>query len=598
MTLFSCAMSSDGVAFSHKGNSTAVIATACSQFPCSYYKNNFSGAAWLADITHFPTSLFQLSPQNTSGYSGTPSPNTLAGAAHAAGIPLFLGLFGWPQSFGADNGELAKAKAAGEYVIGSSAVDYQSTTSAQSVQSVLSLTTTDGAALNLLGYQGGDEPVCSGTMQGPDLVNVPTMVSTVHGYDATRLVFDNFLVDHGTLLPNYPSQTNCPTDFTNAGNALNVLSFDLYPMVNPYYQGTFSGSGGCAQAAHVEATDNISSPNDCIWAQGLGVQHLVSLWPNTPVWAFVDAGGDALASGGANVVAAQTTSGLKTVSNLSGSVNLHNSTVVFTSSWVNLNLTASGCIPANDNIDSVSGGIITLHTAATGNCSTNGSGTNTFTISGGTNDDCSVSLNFCVANGNEYRATSVQVNAEVWETIIAGGYGVEYFCDDNTSFSFCMGDPAGGAAATAALANITYIQTVLNTYAPEILQPHDGLVSMQKEDLTTLTTQTQGILTMATGTAACPGRAVANAYNGAEYLFVMTDRRSTSATNCGASTGATFTFTLTGKTGVATVIYDSNSQYDAANDTTNATHTLTTNAFTDTLGDQGDSYRVKIYKIQ
>ena len=116
---------------------------------------------------------------------------------------------------------------------------------------------------------------------------------------------------------------------------------------------------------------------------------------------------------------------------------------------------------------------------------------------------------------------------------------------------------------------------------------------MQAVNFTVSTSCTNGTLTMATSTSAVPGLAMLKQpVAGISYLFAQSDRRS--------ATGASMTFTATGLAGkVATVVYDSNSQYDNANNNVGATFTLNGSAqFSDTFGAHADSYQVRIYKIQ
>jgi hypothetical protein len=80
--------------------------------------------------------------------------------------------------------------------------------------------------------------------------------------------------------------------------------------------------------------------------------------------------------------------------------------------------------------------------------------------------------------------------------------------------------------------------------------------------------------------------------NGVTYVLAQSDRRS--------PTGAAFTFTLQGLAGrTATVIYDSDSQYDPANSIQGNQIQLTGTAqFSDTFGAHNDHYQVKIYSIE
>ncbi|PWU15115.1 MAG: hypothetical protein C5B49_12250 [Bdellovibrio sp.] len=97
---------------------------------------------------------------------------------------------------------------------------------------------------------------------------------------------------------------------------------------------------------------------------------------------------------------------------------------------------------------------------------------------------------------------------------------------------------------------------------------------------------------MTTSNAAVPGMALVKQLNGVTYLFAESNRRS--------SSGAAFTFTLTGLAGkTATVVYDSNAHYDSANSAAGETFNLNSSSqFSDTFGANNDHYQVKIYAIQ
>ncbi len=167
--------------------------------------------------------------------------------------------------------------------------------------------------------------------------------------------------------------------------------------------------------------------------------------------------------------------------------------------------------------------------------------TETAYITGGEVNDCVHALNLCVVNGNEYRATEAQVNSEAWAAIINGANGIEWFCHDHLSYSFCLGDSAGGDLAAAVAANLTYIDGSIRQYAPQLNSPSVGICSMQNADLSTSTSCTNGVLTMATDTAGVPGMAMAKTVNGVLYLFAESDRVS--------KDGARFTYTLGGFAG-------------------------------------------------
>jgi hypothetical protein len=100
------------------------------------------------------------------------------------------------------------------------------------------------------------------------------------------------------------------------------------------------------------------------------------------------------------------------------------------------------------------------------------------------------------------------------------------------------------------------------------------------------------MLTISTDNAAVPGSAMVKQLNGITYLFVQSDRRST--------TGANFTYAIAGLAGqTAKIVYDSDSDYDRANSTRGNTLTLSgAGQFTDALGTHSDHYQVKAYQIE
>jgi len=222
------------------------------------------------------------------------------------------------------------------------------------------------------------------------------------------------------------------------------------------------------------------------------------------------------------------------------------------------------------------------------------SGTDELGFSSQNSFTCTPATNTCT-NGSVTiweRAPANLVNAEVWISIINGAVGIEWFCQDSAWGSAgCMGE-GGSAGALAAQANVTYVNSNLKTFAPVLNSTTVGICTMNTGiTYTSYTTScSNGILTMSTGTSTVPGSALVKSYAGATYLIAQPARYGSAA----------FTFTLTGLAGkTATVIYDSNSQYDAAHTTLGATAVLSSSAqFVDTLGANGDNYQVKIYKIQ
>jgi hypothetical protein len=211
---------------------------------------------------------------------------------------------------------------------------------------------------------------------------------------------------------------------------------------------------------------------------------------------------------------------------------------------------------------------------------------------------CNASTNLCTPDNHEYRATPEQVNAEVWMSIINGATGIEYFCDDTnlagqTAYNFCLGATISGegSAAAAIASNLTYIDTTVLSYAPQLNSPVAGFCTMNNGTLYTnyTTSCSKGILTMSTGTSNVPGSAIIKNYNGTLYLFADSDRNGS----------ATMTFTLSGYAGTtAKVVYDSNAQYDPAHSSVGSTFTLNASGqFSDTFGASGHNYQPKIYMI-
>jgi hypothetical protein len=557
-------------------------------FPATYYNAFANASTPLANTSFIPFGVWFQVPTQT-GHSGSYANSAVA--AKAAGINIFFGVnaYNWPTSFGADTtASLPLVKTEGQYII--SGGDPASNTSAHSVASIASLCATDNACGNVIGYSWVDEPPCgSGAGQQG---NVPTEITAVEGFDSTRVIIYNQAgwVPYDTI---FPSLSGCQATAQTALAAPSIVAYDQYPNIAPWY----NNSSYCGAGASVQVTDYNTIPYDCLWVQGMGVQVLVSLsggLGTKAIWPFLDTGTDALGYSSQN----NTFTG--GVSNTSTTLTIPGSSPRFSSNWVGLKVAGTG-IPTNTTISSITDSTHAVMSAA----ATGGSSSETITVTGGvvSTGGCVATSNLCYPNGNEYRSTAVQVNSEVWMAFINGANGILYFCHDETSDQFCLNDTgSGGAAAAAVFANLTYIDTTVTSYAQQLNAVTSGLCSMQNLNGTVSTSCTNGILTYATGTSSCPGSAMSKTYSGATWLFVISDRSSNSSgAGCYVSgSGATFTATLTGLAGkTATVKYDSNSQYDPTNDTTNATHLLNGSAqFTDTLGDHSDSYRVKIYQVQ
>jgi hypothetical protein len=512
----------------------------------------------------FPIAVWYQNP-TVQGHSGAYP--TIAAAAAGEKMNIFIGLGNWPERFGGDSGELEAIKSNNLYAIGGISTPYNSNTSAQSVSSVLSLAKSIGASSNVIGYNAGDEPVCPGTMQ-----QVPAIVSGIQGYDATRIVAYNFtawMVNPQWLTP------TCTAASTAALQAVGFGSFDVYPATNAWVR--YPGS------------DFQSVSQDNLFLQGLTTAALVHDGrAGQPMWVYIESGGDNLGfSGQNNNFSADVTGGSATLTNQSGWSK-------FTPTWVSLTVSGSG-IPANTKIVSITDATHAVMSASATATSANISVA--VTGGAGSHTDCVASANLCVVNGNEYRATQAQVNAQVWMSIINGAVGIEYFCHDSSSDSFCLGDQTGGATAATTQANLTYIDSVVTRQAPILNAPTAGICSMQVLNYTsgaqsTTTSCANGILTMATSQPSVPGMALVKQYGGNTYLFAQSDRRSTA--------GASFAYTLAGLAGkTATITYDSNTRYDRPHTTLGHTFTLNgTGQFSDVLGANNDDYQVKIYRIQ
>jgi hypothetical protein len=524
--------------------------------------------------------------QNPAVTGKTGSYASVGAAAAGMGINVFLGEGNWPESFGADQGELEAAKSNNLYIIGGIYTPYNENTSPQSVASVLALANRIGAQRNVIGYNMGDEPDCAGdNNNGLGFAEIPPAVSQLAAYDNTRIVAFN-----QTFWPMQPYWWGvCGAPALNALQSIGIGSFDYYPLTNAnLISYDYHYPGNLPSHYYAAKSDFLSVSNDTLWVQSVATQALVHNGkPNQPAWAFIEAGGDALASGGYNNFPGGVQSGSATLTNASGWSS-------FTQTWVGLTVSGGG-LPANTKIT----GIIDATHAEISAPATATSAAESITVTGGngSNRDCVASVNLCVVNGNEYRPTPAEVNSEVWMSLIAGANGLEYFCHDATSDWFCMGDVAGGAAAAQTQANLTNIDKHVRRFAPELNSPTVALCSMQVINFSTgiLSTKSScadGMLTMATGNAALPGSAMVKQLNGVTYLFVQSDRRSPA--------GASFTYTLTGLAGkTAKIVYDSDGEYDYRNANHGATFPLNgSGQFSDMLGANNDHYQVKGYVIQ
>jgi len=543
-------------------------------------------AAWVngpwQNPNFFPIAVFWQSPNTTGTYGAYGSQ---AAAAAGEKINIFLGISGelrsgrWPEYFGSDLGELEAIKANNLYLIGGIKTPYLQNISVDSVQSVLALANSIGAQANVIGYETSDEPACTagravsnGYTYPVAMSKVPTIINGVAQFDPTRVVMFN-----ETAWMTAPQNMRCLSTAITALQSTPVGSMDDYNATRPYV----------IFAPDFAKSDFTSTPNDTLFFQGIETQALIHFGrANQPMWTFVESGGDNLgASEANNTMAASIAHGSKIIVNASGRS-------IFTPTWVGLTVSGTG-IPAGARIT----GIVD-NTHAVMSVAAIGTANESVRIKGGVRDsDCVESVNLCVVNGNEYRATPAQVNAEVWMSLINGANGIEYFCHDLTTPAFCLGAKWGGAAALAVQSNLTYVNATVLSYAPVLNSPTVGACSLQQENYvtgarSTTSSCTDGILTLVTTNVAVPGMAMAKQYNGATYLFVQSDRRS--------AIGAIFNMSLAGLSGkTARVVYDSDAHYDPANSTVGSTITLNASGtFADTLGGHGDDYQVKIYQVQ
>jgi hypothetical protein len=531
----------------------------------------------------FPISVFWQSPNQTGTFGAYTSQ---AGAAAGEHINIFQGITGestsglWPEFFGRDLGELEAVKAHNLYLIGGIKTPFLQNTSTDSVASVLTLARAIGAQANVIGYQTADEPGCAagdpvanGYTRPVSMTAVPTIIGGVQQYDPTRVVLLN-----ETAWMISPQFQSCLTDSISALQSTDIGSMDSYTATRAYV----------VFASDFAKSDFYTVPNDTLFFQGLETQALIHFGrQNQPIWTFVEAGGDNYgAAEAANVLQASITSGSNVLVNVSGRS-------VFSPTWVGLTVSGTG-IPAGAKITRfVDRTHAVMSVTATASAAREG-----VRVTGGVqNSDCVASVNLCVVNGNEYRATPVQVNAEVWMSLISGANGIEYFCHDLTTSAFCLGAARGGTAAAVVQSNLTYVNSTVLSYAPVLNSPTLGICSMQHEDYatgarSTTTSCNNGILTLTTTNAAIPGLAMVKQYNGSTYLFVQSDRRS--------ATGAIFKMAVTGTSGKhARVVYDSNDHYDHVHTSVGSSFPIGSSAtFSDTLGANHDDYQVKIYQIQ
>ncbi len=528
----------------------------------------------------FPISVWYQNPVQPGAYYE--SSETLAAATKAIGANIMLGFMGydgspttWPESYGADHGQLALLTSLGIRAVSPLFTDYASSTSPSSVNSVLALIASEpGSGPTVMGYNLGDEPSCS------QAINIPTEVADIKAKDPTRLITYNHLP-----WVIYPQFYNCIATLQAALQATSVASADDYPVINPYTN---------PLTYNFSKSDFNSVSNDTLWRHMLlvaGLRHFAA--PGQPVWAFQDTGNDAMGFAEADgSIRANISSGSTTLTLVpTGGPGWPK----FTSRWIGMGLVGSG-IPPGTIIASVRDeSRIVMNNAAT----LSGANEPVAVVGGVHNSDCIEAVNLCLVNGNEYRATAAEVAAEAWGTVITGGNGIEWFPQDLYGDAWALGDQSvhDAAAAREKAANLAYIDKSIENYAAIINDTTVGICSMQSENYVTGVDSvsshcSQGILTMATADNKVPGLALAKTHSGALYLFVQSDRRSVN--------GANFTFTLSGLGGqMATVVYDSDQRYDPTHSSVGKTFPLNGAAqFQDDFGAYGDSYQVKIYLVQ
>lgn len=486
---------------------------------CSFAQSNAYSqwANYPQDPNFFPIAIWLQGPDGgtNSGFVGGYANN--AAAAKGLKINTWLAIDGgnggggWPRAFGQDCGastcgQFALLVSNGIYVIPN--VDYMSNTSATSVASVEAIATAQNASQYLIGYNLGDEPICSVA------ASFPTYVANVTSYDSTRPTFWNLL---DWVFPHM----FCGSTSSMASKTIGVASQDTYPALSPW--------NGAAAIPFVTG-----QPQDSLWIDAWSVSQAVTLGrPNQPVWMFIN--------------------------------------------------------PVDD---------------AFGYAQSNGS-------------TCNQTTNLCGPDNHQFRTSPEIVNADAWATVINGGLGIEWFCHDisltgQVSYNYCLGatrdasgnplQTADAATAASSAATISYVNTSLLNFAAPINSPTLGRVTQNTGTCYspsvshsscagdyTSSPVTNGILTIATSNSSVPGSAIVKNYNGTLYLFADSDRNGS----------ATLTFTLTGYAGAtATVVYDSNAQYDPAHSSIGAKFTLDTNGrFSDTFGANGHNYQPKIYKI-
>ncbi len=419
-----------------------------------------------ASTSFFPIAVWDQSPQG----GNVPAPYANQAAAFKAmGINVFLGLYGWPENYGSDNGEIEAAAAEGMYVVAGG--DPYSDTSPQSVASVEALVATLPASEQqyFAGYQWLDEPAaCNGS---GETQSIAAQIATVNSEDPGKIISANEGSWAAFLPNNLMGSSTCLTQAEANLKDASMLSADDYALTDPWH------SSQCIGA-------------NCIYLYGqeaANLKHFAK--PTQPVWEFVETGTDDL-----------------------------------------------------------------------GYSSQNGA--------------CDAATNLC-ANGNEYRATPVQVNSSAWDAVINGARGIEWFCDDTIAYDACAGggsdgNPAEGGS-TVIPANLTYIDQNIEGFASELNSPDVGG------------------LTVSSSNSSVPVTSMLKKVDGQYYLFTESNRD-------GATTATYADPAFANKT--ATLVYDSAANYDPASSEQGNSFTVSADgSFTDTLGTSANPYQVKVYEI-
>jgi hypothetical protein len=193
-----------------------------------------------------------------------------AQAFAAMGVNIFVGLNAWPERFGSDDGELAAAVAAKMYVIGGGDPSGNGANYPQSVASIAKLLEkTPGASKYFVGYQWGDEPVCT--------TDVASQVAKIEREDPKRMDFDNEGAWVAWLPRNLVGDAACLTESKANLRATSVASADEYALTDPWHTYLCPRAGGKGY--------------DCLWVYGEDAQNLRKVaGPGTPVWEFVETG--------------------------------------------------------------------------------------------------------------------------------------------------------------------------------------------------------------------------------------------------------------------------------------------------------------------